>query len=168
MKANHKYNRFYHMKYTAEHRKAFRKMEKKLFGKTTFRGCMHDFDKLIMYPFLGVKLTNKIHRKLSRHHPNRAHTFMDYCQMIVDWECARFTKPDKPLNAYSTLYKYNPELEGEILPILKVLNLGHKVPTPDENILDASSHPYQIWSVLKIQNLQDEDTFIDMISKHSK
>jgi len=38
--------------------------------------------------------------------------------MIVDWECARFTKSDKPLNAYDTLYKYYPQLEDKILPLL--------------------------------------------------
>ena len=26
--------------------------------------------------------------------------------MVIDWECARFTKPDKPLNAYETYKKY--------------------------------------------------------------
>ena len=34
--------------------------------------------------------------------------------MIIDWECARYTKPDKPLNAYDTLYKIYPELEEKI------------------------------------------------------
>ena len=41
--------------------------------------------------------------------------------MVVDWECARYTKPDKPLNAYETLYAFYPELESYILPILKEL-----------------------------------------------
>ena len=39
--------------------------------------------------------------------------------MALDWESARYTKEDKPLNAYDTLYKYYPELEKQILPILK-------------------------------------------------
>ena len=43
--------------------------------------------------------------------------------MIIDWECARYTKPDKPLNAYDTLYKYYPQLEEKILPILKELKI---------------------------------------------
>lgn len=43
--------------------------------------------------------------------------------MVIDWECARYTKPDKPLNAYDTLYKYYPELEDKILPILKELKI---------------------------------------------
>ena len=43
--------------------------------------------------------------------------------MVIDWECARFTKPDKPLNARQTLYTFYPELENQILPILNDLGL---------------------------------------------
>jgi len=43
--------------------------------------------------------------------------------MIIDWECARYTKVDKPLNAYETLMKYYPEEVDNILPILKKLKL---------------------------------------------
>lgn len=43
--------------------------------------------------------------------------------MVIDWECARLTKPDKPLNARQTLYKFYPELKDKILPILNKLNL---------------------------------------------
>lgn len=32
-------------------------------------------------------------------------THSDYVQMAIDWECARITKPDKPLNARETLEK---------------------------------------------------------------
>ena len=46
-------------------------------------------------------------------------TEVDYEEMALDWESARYTKEDKPLNAYDTLYKYYPELEKQILPILK-------------------------------------------------
>lgn len=56
----------------------------------------------------------------------RAKTYDDFVQMVIDWECARFTKPDKPLNAYDTLYKFYPHLEKKILPILKKFNLDHK------------------------------------------
>jgi len=43
--------------------------------------------------------------------------------MIIDWECARFTKYDKPLNAYETMTKYYPEEIENILPILKKIKL---------------------------------------------
>lgn len=41
-----------------------------------------------------------------------------YIQRIIDWECARETKPDKPLNARETMYEYYPKLENNILPLL--------------------------------------------------
>lgn len=43
--------------------------------------------------------------------------------MMIDWECARYTKPDKPLSARDTLYKFYPELEEKMLPILNKYNL---------------------------------------------
>ena len=43
--------------------------------------------------------------------------------MIVDWECARYTKPDKPLNAYETLCKYYPQLKSKLIGIMRELGL---------------------------------------------
>lgn len=43
--------------------------------------------------------------------------------MAIDWECARITKPDKPLNARETLEKIHPELTIVMLPILNELGL---------------------------------------------
>jgi hypothetical protein len=43
--------------------------------------------------------------------------------MIIDWECARFTKPDKPLDAYQTMKKFYPDLEQRLLPLFKELGL---------------------------------------------
>lgn len=110
------------LKYTLAHKKAFLQTEKELYGKNSIRGYLHDVDKVIMYPILGAKLTSKVHRKVSKHH-DKAKTKNDYQQMIIDWECARITKPDKPLNAYDTLYKYYPELESNILPLLGEIGL---------------------------------------------
>ena len=39
--------------------------------------------------------------------------------MVLDWESARYTKPDKPLNAYDTLYKYYPEMKEKIRDVMK-------------------------------------------------
>lgn len=111
------------IKYTIEHKKAFLKVEKILLGKNTLRGYLHDLDKIILKLFLDKKTVSKIHRKYSRHHIKKAHSKEDYIQMIIDWECARYTKPDKPLNARETLYKYFSELEPEIVPILEEFGL---------------------------------------------
>jgi hypothetical protein len=110
------------IKYTLKHRKAFRKVEKELLGYNTFRSLFHDFDKLILYLFFRYEIVHDFHRKYSRHH-EKASAKKDYIQMVIDWECARYTKPDKPLNARKTLHKFYPNLENKILPILKEFNL---------------------------------------------
>ena len=113
------------IKYTKEHRKAFKKIEKEILGHNTWRSIVHDLDKVILYNMWPHKKVKNFHRNNARHHieskvnKNRG----DYIEMIIDWECARYTKPDKPLNAYDTLYKIYPELESTILPILKEFNL---------------------------------------------
>lgn len=119
------FGRCAYIKYTLSHRKSFRDIERKFYGHVSLRGYLHDLDKVIMYPFLGIRLTNKVHRLFARHHIRRAKTYVDYREMVIDWECARYTKPDKPLNAYDTLYKYYPQLEPVILPILKDLGIAH-------------------------------------------
>lgn len=86
------------------------------------RGLFHDVDKLLLYLFLPAKLAHKIHVRFSRHH-DRARTHEDFVQMVVDWECARFTKPDKPLNAVGTMKKFYPHLAEKVEPVLKELGL---------------------------------------------
>lgn len=110
------------IRYTWDHKKAFLKVEKELTGKNTLRGYLHDLDKIFLKLFLPKLEVHKIHTKYSRHH-RWAHTHEDYIQMVIDWECARYTKPDKPLTARQTLYKFHPELEEKILPILNELGL---------------------------------------------
>lgn len=116
-------NRINSILYTLKHRKAFLKVEKMLLGHNTIRGHLHDLDKVILKLFLSKDAVKRIHRNYSRHHSKNAHTKQDYIQMVIDWECARYTKPDKPLNARETLYKYYSELKPKIIPILEELNL---------------------------------------------
>lgn len=115
-------NRMNAIVYTLKHRKAFLKVEKTLLGRNTIRGYLHDLDKVLLKLVLSKDTVSKLHRTYSRHH-KKAHTKQDYVQMVIDWECARYTKPDKPLNARDTLYKLYPELESEIVPILEEFNL---------------------------------------------
>jgi len=112
--------------YTKAHRKSYKNVEKQLLGHNTWRSLVHDLDKVILYNFLPFEKVKSFHRKTARHHKNNLKkTRNDYIDMIIDWECARFTKPDKPLNAYDTLYKFYPEFEEQILPILKEFKLDH-------------------------------------------
>lgn len=111
------------IKYTLAHRKAFRKIEKQLLGHNTVRGWLHDLDKVFLYMFIDYKKVHKWHRNHMRHHSVKARTHSDYVQMVIDWECARYTKPDKPLNARETLDKYYPELRDKVLPVIEELGL---------------------------------------------
>lgn len=43
---------------------------------------------------------------------------MDKKEMVLDWESARFTKPDKPLNAIETAEKYYPNLLEDVKEIV--------------------------------------------------
>ena len=118
--------------YTLKHKKAFLKIEKQLLKRNTLSGYLHDLDKVFLYLFLDKKTVQKIHRKHSKHHELKASKEKHYIQMIIDWECARYTKPDKPLNAYDTLYKFYPHLESKILPLLNRFNLCNEKDVKNE------------------------------------
>ena len=80
------------------------------------------------------------HRKLSLHHENEIEkNYIDYIEMILDWESARYTKPDKPLNAYDTLYKYYPNMEHEILPILKEFEIDKPNLPMEKDVLEYAN-----------------------------
>ena len=111
------------IKYTIEHRKAFRKIEKQLLGHNTVRSLFHDLDKVFLYMMFDYKKVHNFHRNHSRHHMKKARTHSDFVQAVVDWECARYTKPDKPLNARETMEKYYSEHKDKIIPVLEELGL---------------------------------------------
>lgn len=110
--------------YTLNHKKAFLQVEKKLRGKNTLRGYFHDVDKPFLYAilwWLDKKEIQEMHRSHSKHHVgnNLKKSKEDLLDAVIDWECARLTKPDKPLNAYETLMKFYPEHKDVFLPIIK-------------------------------------------------
>ena len=116
--------RFEKIGYTLKHKKAFLQVEKRLRGKNTLRSYLHDMDKPFLYLFclgLDKKGIQEIHRAHSRHHVGNSlrKSKEDLLDAVIDWECARMTKPDKPLNAYDTLMKFYPEHRAEFLPIIK-------------------------------------------------
>lgn len=100
-----------HIPYTYKHIKAFNKLQKETFGEILYK--YHDWDKIFMYiffPWLGTKRIKKIHKKISKHHLVKDSDYKDPSRLIealLDWESARFTKPDKPENAYCVIHSRN-------------------------------------------------------------
>lgn len=127
-----------HIPYTWKHYLAFMKVQKQLLGRYKIK--FHDWDKLLMFiflPFLGERRINQFHQKHNRHHPTyftgrnwekhyKQSYSVDWEQAIIDWECARFTKPDKPLNAVDTCNRYYSEYVEVVNPYLKKLGLLDK------------------------------------------
>lgn len=103
------------LKYNCSHRHEVIRIEKQCLGYNTLLTRIHDIDKLIMFfLFIPEKWISKIHRYVSWHHPNNKIEWFRLNEAIFDWESARFTKPDKPLNARDTCLKFYPELKEEV------------------------------------------------------
>ena len=114
---------FFKFKYTIIHRREFRRLEKKLTGKVSLFGLLHDLDKLILMLFLNRKLVHRIHRKFSLHHVGNVWGKFNAEQAVIDWESARFSKSDKPLTAREVMEKIYPETKNVIEPVLKKFGL---------------------------------------------
>ena len=96
--------------YTWQHKKAFLKVEKELTGKNTWRGYFHDADKLLMY-ILGFpkQWVHDIHYATSPHHIQKGKV-KNPIMAVIDWECCRITKPDKPYTAREYYEKFCPKI----------------------------------------------------------
>lgn len=93
----------------------------------------HDFWKMINVFLFGDRIATAIHRKFSHHHVytpkiriyydeglrqyskvfDRPRDIKNKIEAAIDWESARFTKPEKPLNAFQTWQKYYPDVDME-------------------------------------------------------
>ncbi len=96
---------YLHIPYTWEHKIAVAKLAKKFTGRVSLRILLHDADKLIgytLFPFLTLHQHKVIHRKICKHHhyddiANLSYPVLE--EIVLDWESARYTKPDKPQTA---------------------------------------------------------------------
>lgn len=121
-----------HLKYTCLHRRIIKGLAIKL-GINPTKYAYHDCDKMVMMLFRTDEEVNKYHRSTQPHHDTNTSDEEVLTEMMLDWESARFTKPDKPLNALGTLQKWYPDMTDRMLPVLKKYNMG------DEVISDAIS-----------------------------
>lgn len=98
------------VKEVLKHKRAFTQTALKL-KCFNLKHLFHDTDKLILILLVGDRLATKIHRAISTHH-ERNGIIKDVRGAIIDWECARITKPNKPLNASGTLYNHYSHLKN--------------------------------------------------------
>ena len=104
--------------YNCSHRHEVIRIEKQCLGYNTFLTKLHDLDKLIMkFLFFPDKWISKIHRFWSWHHVKNKIGWFRINEAIFDWESARFTKPDKPLNARETCLKLYPQLKERVFTL---------------------------------------------------
>ena len=121
------------MRYTYLHRQAIFTLAEKL-GIDATPYLTHDTEKYLMYLWLEEDVTRECHRILNRHHDYDKGVAIDretLVEMMLDWESARFSKPDKPRNAYDTLYKWMPvEMHEPMATLLKEYNLYYPTNEP--------------------------------------
>lgn len=117
-----------HIMYTLKHYVSFLKTEKRLLGYYKYK--FHDLDKVLMYlflPFLGTKKIKKIHVKNNKHHIKESKSIdeCNYEEAIIDWECSRFTKEDKPLTAREVTVRFHSKSKHfkELISVLEKLKL---------------------------------------------
>lgn len=117
---NNTINSWKHIPYTWRHYKAVLALQYLYMGKIKYK--FHDLDKIclfIFFPWLGPKKIKEIHRKWSKHHR------IGGCpeESLFDWESARFTKPDKQLNAVDTCRTFKRDWWDTMEPYFKKYGL---------------------------------------------
>lgn len=150
---------FEHIKYTYKHRKIVMLLAEKYFKdnqELLEQVSVHDLDKMFMYLFYNKKDASNIHRDKTPHHENDLEkTELDYIEMVLDWESARYTKPDKPLNAYDTLVNYYPQMTDVILPILEQMGIAASGLEMDQKILEAAK---------ELDDVSEEDVVSELVN----
>lgn len=119
-------------KYTFAHWCAFNMTALNL-GVWKFKYLFHDIEKPFLMILFGgdYTRTRNWHKEHNRHHLRyKGKRGYDWEAMVIDWECSRFTKSEKPLNARATMEvertKYLDKWElitDNITPILNRLGL---------------------------------------------
>ena len=131
------------IRHTWKHKKAYLKIEKLLYGKITLGGLIHDIDKIFLYLVFSDKTTRRIHRLISAHHKEFLGSngkLTNFKKMLIDCECARLTKPDKPMNAEETIQMYYKEMLDDIYNRVLFSNHCLRVWTGRDDIKELERH----------------------------
>lgn len=95
----------------------------------------HDIEKPWLRLFFSYKAVQSMHRSYSKHHLEYKYKEkIDWEQLVIDWECSRFTKESAPLTAFEEMErkcrKYPGQkyfLESNIIPVLNKFNLNESL-----------------------------------------
>lgn len=122
-----------YLHYTYAHRIAFRYVVEKLVKnqeekeELLVRARYHDLDKAFLYTLIDKKDASDYHRMHCSHHMCNAipKSRLDRLEAVLDYECAGYTKEDKPRNAYDTIRELFPQDESVMMPILHELGIDY-------------------------------------------
>lgn len=106
-------------RHTLDHKNAMCAISYSLTGGIPKEILEHDVDKLVLDGLDDVALedVHKYHVKHAPHHDFDNITEENSYEIVLDWESARYTKADKPLNAYMAARYfgcYTPEIKAEL------------------------------------------------------
>lgn len=132
--------------YTYRHRKAFEYCVRKYIHQPGLReemlkrAAVHDMDKMIMYLLMEQKEAQELHVKRQPHHLENdlPRTYEDYVETVIDYECAPYTKPDKPLNAYDFTHllmdwqALDEETGNKLISIMEKLGIDNSTSYADD------------------------------------
>ena len=128
-----------HQNYTLNHKQAVIAMYMELCDRINPNGQItvpssivyHDTDKLVTYALLPKDEASAMHKRLAPHHMGNQRSPADIIDTVIDYESARFTKPDKPENAWGTVCGKYPVYRGLVLPYVTALGLTEEHQTFD-------------------------------------
>lgn len=161
-------NNFEYCQYTYRHRRAFEYVVQKLFHPDSAeytemmkRASAHDIDKLIMYQCTSKNEASMIHKQIASHHMHNdiPKSYYDKLEAVIDYECAGYTKPDKPMNAWDIIHYFqstgaNPSLCQELLQICQTYGLAGSYRVADT---DLSGMQYlSIFDIVTEQMIYDD------------
>lgn len=135
--------------YTLYHKQAFMGTQISLMGHLTLRGILHDTEKLVLYAYYWKREASELHKEYSRHHYGNCIDKEDLIECVIDYECARVTKADKPLNAYQTIMTRRPRTYSHLKPILQELGIDSE---------ETKQFDFSVWN-------SREPSFIDNMAK---
>lgn len=126
--------------YTIVHKFAYIDLQQHLLGDIKPYAYAHDCDKIVLYKRSNnKKQTSTIHKLSAPHHVNKESEDKYFEEAVIDYECGRFTKVDKPWTAFEFITLFEPNMYCRFKPKLQALGLDTEEHTTFPAIARSSS-----------------------------